>query len=175
MVCSKNGYCLACTLDSLKQSNANTRCTDFICSNCNHSYELKTFLRRPFVRLPDDAYAAMMSRIYEGTTPFSFALRTKRKLAHTVTHSNSFNFSNAHCYRKKKTVKQQRRSGWLDGVQHSPGQNWRGWTDSCDTGRGRRSGAGMRFLPGGQGWTAHGILILQTISHLCEMWSTRYG
>ncbi len=64
-----NGYCLACTSDSLKRSNANTRCTDFICSHCNQSYELKTFLRRPSVRLPDGAYAAMMSRIYEGTTP----------------------------------------------------------------------------------------------------------
>jgi type II restriction enzyme len=66
---ASNGYCLACTSDKLRQSKANTKCMDFICSHCNHGYELKTFLRRPLKALPDGAYAAMMSRIDEGTAP----------------------------------------------------------------------------------------------------------
>ncbi|HLH36504.1 MAG TPA: DpnI domain-containing protein [Alloacidobacterium sp.] len=64
-----NGYCLVCTSDSLKQSKANTRCTDFICSGCKHSYELKALRRWPAAKVSDGAYAAMMSRIHEGTTP----------------------------------------------------------------------------------------------------------
>lgn len=64
-----NGYCLACTSDFLKQSKANTKCTDFICEGCGHRYELKTFLRKPVASLPDGAYSAMMSRIDEGLAP----------------------------------------------------------------------------------------------------------
>lgn len=59
---AKNGYCLACASDSLRHSKANTPCTDFVCDNCDHRYELKTFLerKRPSAVLPDGAYTAMM-------------------------------------------------------------------------------------------------------------------
>jgi type II restriction enzyme len=65
----KNVYCLACDADSVKQTRANTKATDFICPKCTHRYELKTFHRRPHGSLVDGAFAPMMERVNAGTAP----------------------------------------------------------------------------------------------------------
>lgn len=72
---ASNGYCLACEANSLTRSIANTRCTDFVCSNCNHRYELKTFRKRPAKSLPDGAYSALIGRVNDGTAPTLFLLQ----------------------------------------------------------------------------------------------------
>lgn len=72
---SRNGYCLACSKDSLRRSPANTKCTDFSCDSCGQAYELKTFNRRPSGSLVDGAYSALISRILEGSAPTLFLLQ----------------------------------------------------------------------------------------------------
>lgn len=69
----KNGYCLACSSDTLKQTAANTRTKDFICPNCSHGYELKSTRGAFGRRIADGAFSAMMATIREGRTP-SFLL-----------------------------------------------------------------------------------------------------
>lgn len=66
---ARNAYCLACDADSVEQTRANTRATDFVCSKCRQRYELKTFHRRPHGSLVDGAFAPMMERINAGTAP----------------------------------------------------------------------------------------------------------
>jgi type II restriction enzyme len=65
----KNVYCLACDADSVRQTRANTKATDFVCPKCTHRYELKTFHRRPHGSLVDGAFAPMMERVNAGTAP----------------------------------------------------------------------------------------------------------
>lgn len=65
----KNVYCLACDADSVKQTTANTKATDFICPKCMHHYELKAFERRPLRSLPDGAFKSMMQLVTSGTAP----------------------------------------------------------------------------------------------------------
>jgi type II restriction enzyme len=63
------GYCLSCDCNRLSATAANTRATDFTCTNCDHRYELKAFKTRPSKTLVDGAYGAMMDRIRNGTVP----------------------------------------------------------------------------------------------------------
>jgi type II restriction enzyme len=65
----KNVYCLACDADSVKQTSANTKATDFVCPKCKHRYELKAFERRPLRSLPDGAFKSMMQLVTSGTAP----------------------------------------------------------------------------------------------------------
>lgn len=62
-------YCLACDADSLIRSAPNTIATDFKCPACGHSYELKTFRKRPSKSLIDGAYSSLISRINAGLPP----------------------------------------------------------------------------------------------------------
>jgi len=64
-----NVYCLACDADSVKQTSANTKATDFICPKCSHHYELKAFSRRPLRSLPDGAYKSMLQLVTSGKAP----------------------------------------------------------------------------------------------------------
>jgi type II restriction enzyme len=65
----KNGYCLACTADSLSPTVANTRTKDFFCPACLHGYELKS-KQGPFgSRVVDGAYSSMLATIQGGRTP----------------------------------------------------------------------------------------------------------
>jgi type II restriction enzyme len=66
---SENSYCLACESDRLIKTPANTRATDFLCKNCGHCYELKTFIQRPRKSLVDGAYASLLAMIESGTAP----------------------------------------------------------------------------------------------------------
>lgn len=65
----KNVYCLACDADSVKQTTANTKATDFVCPKCKHHYELKAFERRPRRTLPDGAYSSMLQLVTSGKAP----------------------------------------------------------------------------------------------------------
>lgn len=65
----KNSYRLACDSERLVRAAANSRALDFSCAGCGHSYELKTFARRPYKSLVDGAYASLMSRIQSSSAP----------------------------------------------------------------------------------------------------------
>lgn len=71
---SRNGYCLACEEESLTHTAANTKSTDFVCPKCGQNYELKTFRKRPLRSLVDGAYASLIARVMDGSTPTLFLL-----------------------------------------------------------------------------------------------------
>ena len=72
---SRNGYCLVCEANSLTRSAANTKCTDFSCSQCGENYELKTFRKRPTYSLVDGAYSSLIARVMDGSAPTLFLLQ----------------------------------------------------------------------------------------------------
>jgi type II restriction enzyme len=65
----QNGYCLSCSNDRLTPTPVNTKASDFTCQVCNQRYELKAFRARPHRTLVDGAFAALMSRIQNGSVP----------------------------------------------------------------------------------------------------------
>lgn len=74
----KNGYCLACTAESLSPTAANTQTKDFFCPVCLHGYELKS-KQGPFgSRVVDGAYSAMLATIRSGRTPTLLLLEFSR-------------------------------------------------------------------------------------------------
>ena len=70
---ARNGYCLACDSDRLRQTSTNTQARDFECIICGHPYELKSTLGRFGKQVADGAYSSMMRRI-ESSTAASFLL-----------------------------------------------------------------------------------------------------
>jgi type II restriction enzyme len=66
---ASNGYCLACKNDKLTPTISNTPARDFRCEQCKHCYELKSSKSSFGSRIVDGAYATMMRRISESSTP----------------------------------------------------------------------------------------------------------
>lgn len=68
-----NVYCPACPSDSLEPTPANTKVVDFVCPRCSAEFQLKAKNGSLGRRLRDAAYAPMMARIEENTSPhFAF-------------------------------------------------------------------------------------------------------
>lgn len=118
---ASHGYCLACTSDFLKPSKANTKCTDFICDDCGHRYELKTFTRRPATSLPDGAYAAMMSRINEGLAPSLLLLERSESWRVKSLIAIPSIFLSPVVIDKRHPPESERKACRMDRVQHSTG------------------------------------------------------
>lgn len=74
----RNGYCLACTAESLSPTVANTRTKDFFCPVCLHGYELKSKQGTFGSRVIDGAYSAMVATIRDGRTPTLLLLEFSR-------------------------------------------------------------------------------------------------
>lgn len=70
---SDNVFCPAC-LRPIHATPPNTPSTDFSCSACAQSFELKSKLGRFGSKVVDGAYSTMASRIIEGTQPNLFLL-----------------------------------------------------------------------------------------------------
>jgi type II restriction enzyme len=62
-------FCLSCTANCLVPTTANTRASDFLCPDCNRTYELKAFKVRPKRNLVDGAFNTLMSLILAGNAP----------------------------------------------------------------------------------------------------------
>jgi type II restriction enzyme len=111
---ARNAYCLACDADSLKQTNANTKATDFVCPKCKQRYELKAFARRPRGSLVDGAFEAMMTRITAGTAPTLCLLEHTKEWqirAFTAFHSS---FLVPDVIEKRSPLgSEARRAGWV--------------------------------------------------------------
>jgi type II restriction enzyme len=70
----ENLYCLKCSVNSLDPTPPGTPAIDFLCSNCESPYQLKS-LSRPFsYRIVDAAYSSMRRAISTGNTPNLFIL-----------------------------------------------------------------------------------------------------
>jgi type II restriction enzyme len=110
----KNVYCLACDADSVKQTSANTRATDFVCPKCSHRYELKAFQRRSHRSLVDGAFASMMQRVTSGTAPTLCLLeRTEEWRIHSLTAIHSSFLIPEVVEKRPPLGPTARRAGWV--------------------------------------------------------------
>ena len=66
---AENAYCVACSSERLLATAPNTKARDFECVCCGHPYELKSSSAGFGKRVVDGAYASMIARIREGSTP----------------------------------------------------------------------------------------------------------
>lgn len=109
----KNVYCFACDSDSVVKTKNNTKGNDFICPNCDHHYELKTFQRRPSL-LPDGAFATMIEKIEKGTVS-TFCLLQRdanwRVQSLTAIHSSFMELPLIH--QRPPLLKSAERAGWI--------------------------------------------------------------
>ena len=111
---SENSYCLACKSDHLTKTPANTRATDFSCNICGHSYELKTFVRRPRKSLVDGAYATIVAMIESGTAPTLCLLeRTELWRVQSLTAIHSSFLTPWVIERRQPLSEHDRRAGWV--------------------------------------------------------------
>ncbi len=109
-----NGYCLACESDNLIPTRRNTRARDFECQQCSHPYELKSTAGRFGKRIVDGAYATMMKRVQESTTPTlllleyspSWEVRNLSAIHHSLITPLAIE-------RRKPLSATAKRSGWI--------------------------------------------------------------
>jgi type II restriction enzyme len=110
----QNAYCLACDSAQLRKTTSNTPATDFLCPQCHHGYELKTFHSRPRNSLVDGAYGSMMRLVTSGKAPTLCLLeRTQdwRIRSLTAIHSS---FLLPNCIEQRPPLgPTARRAGWV--------------------------------------------------------------
>lgn len=111
---ARNAYCLACDANSLDRTPPNTRCTDFVCKDCGHRYELKAFRRKPRKSLVDGAYSSLMERIAKGTAPTLFLLERDDSWGiTTLTAIHSVFLTPLVIEARKPLSSNARRAGWV--------------------------------------------------------------
>jgi type II restriction enzyme len=111
---AKNGYCLRCDFNKLTPTPTNTRSRDFVCSNCNHGYELKSKRGIFAAKVLDGAYAAMMKTIREGNTPTfllleystSWSIKRLRAIHHSLITETSIEA-------RRPLAVSAKRAGWI--------------------------------------------------------------
>jgi type II restriction enzyme len=108
------GYCLSCDSDELRPTAANTRASDFVCPECDQSYELKSFALKPKRSLVDGAYSAMMSRIRSGDAPTLMLLeRSQAWDVRSLTALHGTFLTPGVLVQRKALSPGARRAGWV--------------------------------------------------------------
>jgi type II restriction enzyme len=98
----------------LRATAANTKATDFICPECEHSYELKAFRNRPKRRLVDGAYSAIMTRIRNGSVPTLMMLeRNEDWEIQSLTAIHHLFLTPNVIEQRKPLSEMARRAGWV--------------------------------------------------------------
>lgn len=112
---TKNLYCLNCDSDELSCSPPNTAAIDYVCSECDASFQLKSQSRLFGTRINDAAYAAMLQKIRADETPNLIALyydlaSWRVENAFLVPH---FAFSISAIEKRPPLASTARRAGWV--------------------------------------------------------------
>lgn len=111
---ARNGYCLSCEDDRLSMTAANSKASDFICSSCSESYELKAFRTEPTRRLIDGAYDALISRIRAGKAPTLILMKRNDKWGVEALSAVHHVFLTPDTIEKRKPLSSSaRRAGWV--------------------------------------------------------------
>jgi type II restriction enzyme len=111
----ENLYCLNCNSDELSCSPPNTAAIDYICPDCNASFQLKSQSRSFGGKIVDAAYATMLQKIRADETPNLIALHYeladwKVRNAFLVPH---FAFSISAIEKRPPLASTARRAGWV--------------------------------------------------------------
>jgi type II restriction enzyme len=67
--CKRELYCAACSSDRLSPSKANTPAIDFVCTECDQCFQLKSFKTWNQKKIPDAAYDSMLRAIRSDRVP----------------------------------------------------------------------------------------------------------
>lgn len=73
--CTRELYCAACDSNRLSQSPTNTPAVDFVCPECEQSFQLKSSKTWNPKKIPDAAYDAMVRSIRADRTPHLLVLQ----------------------------------------------------------------------------------------------------
>ncbi|MEM3453501.1 MAG: DpnI domain-containing protein [Candidatus Hadarchaeum sp.] len=112
---SENLYCLACSTDNLQPTSSGKKVIDFVCPECEESYQLKS-QSHPFgYRVTNSAYEPKIKAIYAGTIPNFLFLHYNPK---AMVVSNLFavpkHFISESIIEKRKPLSEKaRRHGWI--------------------------------------------------------------
>jgi type II restriction enzyme len=112
---AENLYCLNCDSDELSCSPRNTAAVDYVCPDCDASFQLKAQSHSFGGKIVDAAYATMLEKIRQDQTPNLIALHYelagwKVRNAFLVPH---FAFSISAIEKRPPLASTARRAGWI--------------------------------------------------------------
>ncbi|HEV2315733.1 MAG TPA: DpnI domain-containing protein [Candidatus Acidoferrales bacterium] len=112
---TKNLYCLNCASDELSCSPPNTAAVDYVCPNCDASFQLKAQSHSFGSKILDAAYATMLQKIREDETPNLVALHYDLASwsVRNVFLVPEFAFSISAIEKRKPLAPTARRAGWI--------------------------------------------------------------
>ncbi|HVA18514.1 MAG TPA: DpnI domain-containing protein [Candidatus Dormibacteraeota bacterium] len=112
---TKNLYCLNCASDELSCSPPNTAAVDYVCPNCDASFQLKAQSHSFGSKILDAAYATMLQKIREDETPNLVALHYERDLwrVRNIFFVPHFAFSISAIEKRPPLAPTARRAGWV--------------------------------------------------------------
>lgn len=108
-------FCPACLFSSLEPTAVNSQAVDYVCSQCQVPFQLKSSKTRISDKIPDGAYQAMISAIREDRTP-DLLLLSYSRLNWQVTDLfvvPRFAFSEQAIIPRKPLAITARRAGWI--------------------------------------------------------------
>ena len=110
-----NLYCLNCESDRLSSLPVGTAAMDYVCPDCDDSFQLKAQSRSFGSRIVDAGYAAMLQKIREDQTPNLFALHYELEAwkVQNVFLVPHFAFSISAIEKRKPLAPTARRAGWV--------------------------------------------------------------
>jgi type II restriction enzyme len=108
-------FCANCSSPELEPAAANTPVIDYLCPNCESSFQLKSQSRQISSRIVDAAYAPMIRRIAEGQTPNLIVLQYEASAwaVRNLILIPSFAFSRSAIERRPPLTAGARRAGWV--------------------------------------------------------------
>lgn len=111
----KNLYCLNCDSDELSCSPPNTAAVDYVCPECDASFQLKSQSHFFGSRINDAAYAVMLQKIRADETPNLIALHYDLSdwRVQNVFIVPNFAFSISAIEKRPPLASTARRAGWV--------------------------------------------------------------
>ena len=112
--CTRELYCAACDSNRLSQSRANTPAVDFVCPECQQSFQLKSLKTWNPRRIPDAGYDAMVRSIRADRTPNLLVLQYSADwlVQNLLLIPRAF-FSESVLEKRAPLSSQARRAGWV--------------------------------------------------------------
>jgi type II restriction enzyme len=112
--CSRELYCAACSSDRLLSSRANTPAIDFVCPECDQSFQLKSFKTWNQKKIPDAAYDSMLRAIRSDRVPNLLILQYSRDwLVQNLLLVPKVFFSETVIEKRPPLSRKAQRAGWV--------------------------------------------------------------
>jgi type II restriction enzyme len=112
--CARELYCPACNSAKLSSSRVNTPAVDFVCSQCEQPFQLKSLRKWNPRKIVDAGYEAMLRAIRADNTPNLLILQYSTNWrVNNLLLIPSFFFSESVIEKRKPLSAQARRAGWV--------------------------------------------------------------